>query len=159
MLLEIFWILDKASFEPFVVILWSIWFKRNRILHGQNCRDYSLILESATQTFFDYQRVGRVDECTHSTPSPRRWKLPNVGRVKMNTDVAMRPGEDYVGLGGVLGDNLGERVLFAVRYGLNVNEVECDALRVVQCLNRMDFLAENALLVQDVQTLLVNTGC
>ncbi|POO02726.1 Ribonuclease H-like domain containing protein [Trema orientale] len=183
-LLGIFWSLDKAGFEHFVVILWSIWFERNRVLYGQNCRDPSLVLESATQTFFDYQRVGRVDEYMHTTPSPRRWKLPSVGQVKMNTDAAMRPGEGYVGLGGVFRDNLGsvlacfaarykrclsvennellaiqEGMLFAARYSLIVNEVECDALRVVQCLNRMDPLAENALLVQDVQILLVNAGC
>lgn len=71
-LLGIFWSLDKAGFERFVVILWSIWFERNQVLHGQNCRDPSLVLESATQTVFDYQRVGRVDDGMHTTPSPRR---------------------------------------------------------------------------------------
>ncbi|PON51214.1 hypothetical protein PanWU01x14_217750 [Parasponia andersonii] len=67
-LLGIFWTLDKVSFERFVVILWSIWFERNRVLHWQNCRDPSLVLKSATQTFFNYQRVGRVDELRKLLP-------------------------------------------------------------------------------------------
>ncbi|XP_021762974.1 uncharacterized protein LOC110727702 [Chenopodium quinoa] len=93
------------------------------------------------------------------SPSRSVWALPAEGRIRINSDAAMLPGE-VAGLGSVLRDETGKIVAvgvcrmagvvdvqlaesFAVRMGLFIArklelkliEVECDALSVVNAIN------------------------
>ncbi|PON91066.1 hypothetical protein TorRG33x02_130970 [Trema orientale] len=112
-----------------------------------------------------------------------KWFHPPSGVIKLNWDAAVRPSSEFISVGSVSWDEVGvvvvafskcvqghfsaenseliairEELHLVSRLGFDMGLVECDASRVSQGLNR-PYLAANALLFQDVKSLMININC
>ncbi|POO01207.1 Ribonuclease H-like domain containing protein [Trema orientale] len=121
-----------------------------------------------------------------SNPRTQRWRPPNPNELIMNTDAAVRPHDNFAGIGVCIRDHyLGrviacrlkringklspesaeilvvrEGLLFAQHMNLSISVIETDASRVVQSMLHPQPLADTALVFTDIFHLMsiVNYG-
>lgn len=91
------------------MICWGIWKNRNEVRHGGQDKRGSAIVRSALMMLEEFQAVNvkQIKEGTHM-PEVVKWKPPQLGRYKVNTDGAVFTKSKSVGIGVVVRDSKGE---------------------------------------------------
>ncbi|KAL5821187.1 hypothetical protein ACOSQ3_023069 [Xanthoceras sorbifolium] len=153
------------------MVLWGIWFNRNTGTHNGTVRSAEVLLSWIS---------GKGAPSVAATA----WSCPPLGMLKLNTDVAVKPGKNCVGVGAVIRDSsrlvmaaisktllgcfsaesgemlvLRKGLLLAGNLGLTVQLIEVDACNVVSSVLGSDSCCgENGLIVLDIKALLQVVG-
>ena len=145
--------------ELFFAISWSVWYNRNKLLHGETGLPPLQILEMAKSIVEDYREAFSL--VSPSLPSAQScWVAPPSGFLKVNVDGASSiDGSGTSGIGVIIRDDLGRIVaalskallvhyptelteLFALEHGvllaqeLNVSNVIFDAASVISSVTQ-----------------------
>ncbi|PON73842.1 hypothetical protein PanWU01x14_053920 [Parasponia andersonii] len=109
MLKEIQKQLDGDALELFCVILWCLWFERNRIVHGEHTREPHHIADYAKSFLQEFwNKVRKVLRGSFLKPRMAcRWQAPRSGHLKLNVDASVRTGEGQISIRGVIRDHWG----------------------------------------------------
>ncbi|KAL5747175.1 hypothetical protein ACOSQ2_024472 [Xanthoceras sorbifolium] len=75
--------LSRAELELLGIVLWKVWFRRNRVIHGGSLLQHEEVV------------------------APIRWKLSASGSLKLNVDVVLCVDKQLMGVGLVLRDHSG----------------------------------------------------
>ncbi|KAL5754526.1 hypothetical protein ACOSP7_022746 [Xanthoceras sorbifolium] len=164
------------------MVLWGIWFNRNAGVHSGVVRSAEVLLSWISGLLVEFKDTHRALAASKGGPTTAAtvWSCPPPGMLKLNTDVAVKPGNDCVGVGAVIRDSSGlvvaavsktllgcfsaetgemlalrEGLLLARNLGLNVQLIEVDACNVVSSVLGSDSCCgENGLIVLDIKALL-----
>ncbi|KAL5819206.1 hypothetical protein ACOSQ4_023048 [Xanthoceras sorbifolium] len=164
------------------MVLWGIWFNRNAGVHSGVVRSAEVLLSWISGLLVEFKDTHRALAASKGAPTTAAtvWSCPPPGMLKLNTDVAVKPGNDCVGVGAVIRDSsrlvvaavsktllgcfsaetsemlaLREGLLLARNLGLNVQLIEVDACNVVSSVLGSDSCCgENGLIVLDIKALL-----
>lgn len=125
-------------------VLWEIWFFRNKKVWDNKSVTGMIVMEWSAKYFQEWKvakvsntlSVGRKSLSTQT--SSHRWKAPGMGSFKLNTDAAIKLGDDTFSIGLVLRDHQGEFVGGKVKCTMKVSSVlEAEVLAIkdgLQCL-------------------------
>ena len=104
---------SALNLELFFAISWSVWYNRNKLLHGENGLRSLQILELAKSMVEDYKEAFLLD--TPPLPSPQSsWVAPPPDYFKVNVDGASSiDGSGISGIGVIVRDEMG-RVIVAL---------------------------------------------
>ncbi|KAK3220725.1 hypothetical protein Dsin_014695 [Dipteronia sinensis] len=97
------------------MVMWGIWYNRNCRVHGKKVRhntnllDWVLAMLEEFQTTHQKLKGGSIGK---KVDSQECWSPPPHDSVKLNTDVSVRQGLDFIGLGAVI-RNVDWKVLVA----------------------------------------------
>ncbi|KAI9197641.1 hypothetical protein LWI28_001992 [Acer negundo] len=139
-----------VDFDLLCVIWWRTWFRRNQVLFFNTVLPVDGIIEWAVNFLADFRDARRVDRSVWNDPGRMvRWKPPDAGRVKINSDAALDDVRMVSGIGVVIRDWKGN--VFAscchrfeavyrpqiaeVELGLVLALVESNALEVVNLIS------------------------
>ncbi|KAL5578545.1 hypothetical protein UlMin_020244 [Ulmus minor] len=93
--------------ELLCVLLWRIWFRRNKWIHEKIWLDDSSCLAWAQQHLEDFKTASNKQTIPHIPIAAHPWKPPEMGIVKINTDAAWCKHTKKFGLGVVIRDHSG----------------------------------------------------
>ena len=101
---------SALNLELFFAISWSVWYNKNKLLHGENGLRSLQILELAKSMVEDYRKAFLLD--TPSLPSPQSsWVAPPSDYFKVNVDGASSiDGSGISGIGVIVRDEMGRVV-------------------------------------------------
>lgn len=138
------WLLQKLGSshkEELILIakvLYGIWFFRNKKVWEHKLVNGTIAMEWSAKFFHDWNVARKTStSCANMTtavnkPASHKWKSPAMGSYKLNTDAAVRLGEETYSIGLVLRDHHGDFVTGMVKRLLMVDsvlEVEVAAIR------------------------------
>ncbi|KAL5560757.1 hypothetical protein UlMin_036968 [Ulmus minor] len=93
--------------ELLCVLLWRIWFRRNKWTHEKIWLDDNSCLAWAQQHLEDFKTASNKQTIPHIPIAAHPWKPPAMGMVKINTDAAWCNRTKKFGLGVVIRDHSG----------------------------------------------------
>ena len=186
-LLRLYATLNKAEFEAFCMLLWGIWYERNKCIHGLSSREPVAVVEGVGRLLYDYQEIQKIVKSEPSHLEENRkvlsWIPPDTNSLKLNVDAAVRDASRFSGVGGIIRDNLGmalgafakriqgvhsplmaelyairEGLRFAIESGLRASCIESDSANAITAINGLRSKAAEETIVQDIRMLLVNNG-
>ncbi|KAL5558848.1 hypothetical protein UlMin_035059 [Ulmus minor] len=99
--------LKGDKMELLCVLLWRIWFRRNKWIHEKIWLDDNSCLAWAQQHLEDFKSASNKQTIPHTPTAAHPWKPPEVGIVKINTDAAWCNHTKKFGLGVVICDHSG----------------------------------------------------
>ncbi|KAL5567823.1 hypothetical protein UlMin_024398 [Ulmus minor] len=160
--------LKGDKMELLCVLLWRIWFHRNKWIHEKIWLDDNSCLAWAQQHLEDFKTASNKQFIPHIPIAAPPWKPPEMGIVKINTDAAWCKRTKKFGLGVVIRDHFGsilgsaatpvsssvsvdvaegwalERGAWLAKYlGFPAIELESDCLGVVMALQQqIHFISE-----------------
>lgn len=124
--------------ERFLMILWSIWYRRNDILWNNGPREASLVVRRANQIFSDWKASKKVPLVVNDPlmrPNRTAWSPPRRGFLKCNVDAATFQQYPKAGLGSVLRNCNGDFIAAkASPIGSFPPVRECEALAILDAL-------------------------
>ncbi|KAK0603295.1 hypothetical protein LWI29_003462 [Acer saccharum] len=183
----VFSIVTQHEFSYICVLIWCIWGNRNIEFHKGNSKTATDTVEWAHCFLSEFQGTHQAlspNESIIAAPPKIDWVPPPLGALKLNTDVAIRDGFPFIGLGAVIRDHNGdvlaavskpmiglfnaeigeflalrEGLLLAKRLNLVVNYAETDAVNVALNVNSdVCFINDAKFIVSDIKTLLKEVG-
>ncbi|KAL5826304.1 hypothetical protein ACOSQ4_018101 [Xanthoceras sorbifolium] len=100
--------LRVEELEAFCVVLWRLWFKRNREVHVQSSLSIGEVVDWSSAFLSEFQ-VAAVIPSTAAVQdrAARCWSPPAAGLWKINTDAALDLDRGLVGIGVVVRDHQG----------------------------------------------------
>uniref|UniRef100_A0A803QG78 Reverse transcriptase domain-containing protein n=1 Tax=Cannabis sativa TaxID=3483 RepID=A0A803QG78_CANSA len=114
---------SQAELEQIICNLWSLWTKRNRVVHGHKAKsakelslfatNYMLHFRSAQLKYQQSPQISGASTATNSAPHTAScrpnvpWKTPPSCVVKLNIDAAVDRSTKVTGLGAVFRDSMG----------------------------------------------------
>ena len=110
--------LDTGSLLEAMALAWGAWSYRNSVVHNEPWNNIDVGVAGFLKLVLDYKGYATaVHQATSFTPIVSRacWCPPRVGRIKINTDVAVLA-DGRVGLGVVARDWEGRILLIGVRW-------------------------------------------
>ncbi|GMN50234.1 hypothetical protein TIFTF001_019407 [Ficus carica] len=164
-----------------LTLLWSLWYERNKFTHGGRLKNAGSLLEDIGQWLHIYQQaqINKPPVLAPSSSLLQSWKAPDPGCLKLNVDALVREGSPTVGLGAIIREESGfvlgamakpipgcfspfvteclalrEWLIFAADSGLQVQKIETNAFKVVNSLQKIDPLAPEFLIIEDISLLL-----
>ncbi|KAL5552848.1 hypothetical protein UlMin_040249 [Ulmus minor] len=99
--------LKGDKMELLCVLLWRIWFRRNKWTHKKIWLDDNSCLAWAQQHLEDFKTASNKQTIPHIPIAAHPWKPPAMGMVKINTDAAWCNRTKKFGLGVVIRDHSG----------------------------------------------------
>ncbi|KAL6214747.1 hypothetical protein ACLB2K_014179 [Fragaria x ananassa] len=182
-----FKVLTVDEMKLLVIILWSNWSERNRVIHGERPRPPSIIYD---QCGLMWDSLLAVQDSMQSHLSSggstigMAWQPPSPGMLSLNTDASVINNGVNIGVGVVVRNHLGDLVLtggervqgrfrpsvaellalckgleYVVEHNWLLEKVECDCLEAVRVVNDVgECFAEEGILVDRVRALLVAVG-
>ncbi|GJV05126.1 reverse transcriptase [Tanacetum coccineum] len=109
----------RNRWEAFLIICWSLWLERNRIVHGQSPQNCGSIWQGATrllQEFHDAAICGNAQSETNADPLASTWHPPPYSFVKVNCDAAWLPSSKKAGLRFVARNSEGEIIFSGAKH-------------------------------------------
>ncbi|XP_062118986.1 uncharacterized protein LOC133832691 [Humulus lupulus] len=115
--------LPIATLELILVIMWRIWFRRNKKVHYDKMIDSDIVVSWGRDFLANYQRVDKPldnsltlgsSSSTLMGSSRSAWVPPTRGIVKINVDAALDTPNGRCGLGMVARDSTGDVIVSAV---------------------------------------------
>ncbi|KAI9191588.1 hypothetical protein LWI28_010488 [Acer negundo] len=184
------WLISKVKMEEmevFCIVLWAVWRDRNCFIHQKQSRAAEETLDWATNFVLEFQNTYKAfnaktdGECCFTQVV---WCPPPRGYLKLNTDVAVKPNSNFIGIGAVIRDGDGKVItalskpfpsffdaelgeLLAVREGLllaktlklSMHLVEMDARNASSAINSLTSLASSAgCIIDDIKALCKDVG-
>ncbi|KAK4857925.1 hypothetical protein QYF36_008310 [Acer negundo] len=141
---------------------------------------------SAGDLLLEYQSTRKVLSLATkpSAADSRTWLAPLLGCLKLNSDVSVKSGKDFIGIGAAIRDSSGkvvaaiskpmvgnfsvelgeflalrEGLILAKSHNLVVNYVEVDALNTASMLNSVKpFLGDAMFIISDIKALFIEVG-
>ena len=100
----------EKNVELMVVMMWTIWTRRNQIRVQQNAFPIAHVVPNARQMLSVFQRENKVHHAPVSAPSTGRvtWIPPPENSLKINFDGALFKDINKAGLGVIIRDNQGQ---------------------------------------------------
>ena len=99
--------LTNEELEFMCVLMWRLWFRRNKWKHEKQWFDDDACIGWARQHLSDFQRFHSLTNHPPARISPKPWEAPALGTVKINADAAWCSRKKKFGLGVVIRDSLG----------------------------------------------------
>ncbi|KAL5555878.1 hypothetical protein UlMin_038114 [Ulmus minor] len=99
--------LKSDKMELLCILLWRIWFRRNKWIHEKIWLDDNSCLAWAQQHLEDFKTASNKQTIPHIPIAAHPWKPPEMGIVKINTDAAWCNRTKKFGLGVVIRDHSG----------------------------------------------------
>ncbi|KAK3231558.1 hypothetical protein Dsin_003439 [Dipteronia sinensis] len=101
--------LDEFELCLLCVVLWRLWFIRNQAVHERVRHDVTSVVSWLGCFFSDFREANKTGDPLYSTPKlvVPRWRPPDRGIYKLNTDAAVDEENSCVGLGMIIRDHLG----------------------------------------------------
>jgi hypothetical protein len=98
---------DPEEVDLWAIIARKIWFRRNKVVHGGEFTDPTIVIQEATRLLHDFNRSNTREE-----ESPRNnndhegiyWQPPLSGTIKINWDAGLDKANGKVGLGMIARD-------------------------------------------------------
>ncbi|KAK6117351.1 hypothetical protein DH2020_048942 [Rehmannia glutinosa] len=173
--------LKLDNLEIFVMIIWAIWFARNKKVFSNHALKTKEVLDVAGRTMSSYQACWRGTEIIptkHPVDRSKRWIPPKPGELKMNVDASFRADSNQVGIGCIVRDSTGcviaccsnivcgcsdpltaealamrEGLDFVNQLGLQIQEIETDSSSIADfCSKEVDLYGhEIGLLLQEIK--------
>ncbi|KAL5565353.1 hypothetical protein UlMin_028517 [Ulmus minor] len=100
--------LSLENLEFLCVLLWRIWFRRNKWIHEQTWLDDESCYSWARQHLADFQDANFQKEVLSKKGANNPWQAPTIGWVKVNSDAAWCNKQKKFGLGTVIRDFTGK---------------------------------------------------
>ena len=160
--------------ETLCATSWSIWYRRNKVVHDSLCLAPSQIWGFAQRTQEDYKGALVVHQI-RQRPTDVRWSAPPPGYYKINVDGAIDESRRMSSVGVIIRDCEGrvvvarskvlnamyeaetieafaveEGILLAYERGLNQVVIESDSLSVVQAINTNSIMEELGSIIQGI---------
>ncbi|PON81778.1 LOW QUALITY PROTEIN: hypothetical protein TorRG33x02_223890 [Trema orientale] len=123
-----------GNLERICVLMWCLWFDRNKVLHGGSPKDTSLVVSFADSFINGYRAVKLVPTKlgVNAQEPIIRWFPPSLNTIKMNLDAAIHPSRGGIGIGVIFRDHTGS-VITTLSMKLNgLFSVEITELLAVQ---------------------------
>ncbi|XP_062075882.1 uncharacterized protein LOC133780011 [Humulus lupulus] len=105
-------LLNKRDMEKFLVLLWRIWYRRNKIIHDNRVLNDEGILGWSLdfyQRYFEANglpvHVVKLGRGPNSIPVTIPWRSPAMGKVKLNCDASLDVVGMKIGCGAVVHDS------------------------------------------------------
>ncbi|KAL5787295.1 hypothetical protein ACOSP7_004244 [Xanthoceras sorbifolium] len=117
------------------MILWGVWSERNAVTHSKNLRLNTDLVSWSLSLLAKFQGTQKV---FGSLPQPPRkpcsdsWVPPPTGSLKVNSDVAVKPGSSVMGSGAVVRDGKGKIVVESAKPLLGFFSAELGELLALQ---------------------------
>ncbi|KAL5763812.1 hypothetical protein ACOSP7_016174 [Xanthoceras sorbifolium] len=102
-------ILQSHEFEELAVILWRIWFRRNKFCHYQILLPDDFVCRWSRSFFADFHAAR--NHLPLPSPSRSVWIPPAEGFYKINCDAAVDVSNFRIGLGVIIRDCFGRVML------------------------------------------------
>ena len=92
------------------VIMWNIWFRRNKLRVSNIDHPILQVIPTSQQALLNYQRSSNMQRTQRTNLPPNRvaWTPPPDGYVKINFDGAIFNDINKAGLGVVIRDSFGQ---------------------------------------------------
>lgn len=101
---------DMDWWSIFWSLCWGIWLQRNAWIFNRRKKGMVEVIQKAVALVGEYELAAELGKVPSAKPHhTKKWKAPEEGRYKVNTDAALFP-DRGVGLGGVVRDSSGEVV-------------------------------------------------
>ncbi|KAL5579315.1 hypothetical protein UlMin_011757 [Ulmus minor] len=100
--------LPLENLEFLCILLWRIWFRRNKLIHEQIWLDENSCYSWAKQHLADFLEANHRKEDPSKKGVATPWKAPSVGVVKVNSDAAWCSKQKKFGLGSVIRNHTGK---------------------------------------------------
>lgn len=110
-------------------VLWGIWFFQNKKVWNNKTVNNMIAMDWSAKYFNDWKVAKETSTMVLNTrtlssqPSSHKWKAPEVDSFKLNTDAAIKVGEDIFYIGPVLRDHQGEFMVGKVKRLMKVSSV------------------------------------
>ncbi|KAL5831206.1 hypothetical protein ACOSQ4_016560 [Xanthoceras sorbifolium] len=154
--------LQVQRFELLCVVLWRIWFCRNRAIHGKLLIPAGDVVDWCCEFLSDFQNNSDHENLLSSSfwvVDLARWCPPSAGTLKLNSDASVHVDSNFIGIGFVIRNSAGlvvgagalpllanlspllaeaTAILYGIRFvrdfGLAPVHVESDSLGVINSL-------------------------
>ncbi|KAL5575992.1 hypothetical protein UlMin_017691 [Ulmus minor] len=100
--------LSLENLEFLCVLLWRIWFRRNKWIHEQTWLADESCYSWARQHLADFQDANFQKEVLPKKGANKPWQAPTIGWVKVNSDAAWCSKQKKFGLGTIIRDFTGK---------------------------------------------------
>ncbi|KAL5541901.1 hypothetical protein UlMin_009611 [Ulmus minor] len=100
--------LSLENMEFLCVLLWRIWFRRNKWIHEQLWLDDESCFSWARQYLVDFQDANFQKDVLPKQGASKPWQAPIFGWVKVNSDAAWCSKQKKFGLGAIIRDSTGK---------------------------------------------------
>ncbi|KAL5572899.1 hypothetical protein UlMin_022496 [Ulmus minor] len=100
--------LSLENMEFLCVLLWRIWFRRNKWIHEQLWLDDESCFSWARQYLVDFQDANFQKDVLPKQGASKPWQAPICGWVKVNSDAAWCSKQKKFGLGAIIRDSTGK---------------------------------------------------
>ncbi|KAK3230935.1 hypothetical protein Dsin_002816 [Dipteronia sinensis] len=102
-------ILRVDEFELLCMVLWIVWYRRNRSIHDSKLLADSEVVPWAAFFIAEYRgaNIGVTGDVGKEKNPPQKWSPPSEGKIKMNTDAAIKADFGRVGVGIIFRDSTG----------------------------------------------------
>ncbi|KAL5560825.1 hypothetical protein UlMin_037036 [Ulmus minor] len=100
--------LSLENMEFLCVLLWRIWFRRNKWIHEQMWLDDESCFSWARQHLADFQDANFQKEVLPKQGASKPWQAPIFGWVKVNSDAAWCSKQKKFGMGAIIRDFTGK---------------------------------------------------
>ncbi|KAL2896303.1 hypothetical protein RDABS01_038087 [Bienertia sinuspersici] len=103
------------SWEIALILMWQIWQSHNKWVFNREKVDPSIICGKTMGFLEEFLKVNEREHVRRETQptAARSWNPPEVGRWKLNTDVAFSKDRTKMGLGMIVRDSVGEVMMCA----------------------------------------------
>ncbi|KAL5567922.1 hypothetical protein UlMin_024497 [Ulmus minor] len=100
--------LSSENLEFLCILLWRIWFRRNKWIHEQIWLDDESCFSWARQHLADFVKANCSERDPVKKSTASTWQAPEIGVVKVNSDAAWCSKMKKFGLGSVIRDYTGK---------------------------------------------------
>ncbi|KAL5578350.1 hypothetical protein UlMin_020049 [Ulmus minor] len=100
--------LSSENLEFLCILLWRIWFRRNKWIHEQIWLDDESCFSWARQHLADFVKANCTERDPVKKSTASTWQPPEIGVVKVNSDAAWCSKMKKFGLGSVIRDYTGK---------------------------------------------------
>lgn len=99
---------SSLNFEVLCVVWWRIWFRRNQFVHSNGSSSFMEVLDWAHSYLQDFRKASKMENpsLVLERASPK-WKPPDQGVYKINTDAALDERGFQSGIGVIIRDYQG----------------------------------------------------